>query len=125
MPSDKSGGVVIINMQDYIIAAEGILDDDSTYKLRRYPLTYMIDAYNHRLKAIIDSIPEDQGNGSLLQSIHKNPDQGASYTTWDMPTFGRRSINYLRLCNIDLSSSLITPQAKWVAGILSLFVGTF
>ena len=51
------------------MAAEGMLADDSTYKLRRSPLPYMIDAYNERLKAIIDSISVDQGNGTLQQSL--------------------------------------------------------
>ena len=32
MPSDKSGGIVIINRLDYIMAAEDMLADGSTYK---------------------------------------------------------------------------------------------
>ena len=63
MPSDKSGGVVIINKLEYISAAEDMLADGNVYKLLSNPLTYMIGAFNQNLMSIVDAV--DQGNGAL------------------------------------------------------------
>ena len=127
MPSDKSGGVVIINKQEYIKAAEDMLADETIYKSRRNPRTYMIDAFNKTLKLIVDSV--EQGNTSLRQSlsgfrIKEKGSQNLGYAYF-LPKVHKTfpPLQYRPI--ISLCSSPISPLAKWVAGILSPFVGSF
>ena len=56
MPSDKSGGVVIINKQDYFGAAENMLADRNVYKMRNNPLNYMLTTFNKKLEAIVGTV---------------------------------------------------------------------
>ena len=134
MPSDKSGLVVILNKHDYIAAGERMLSDDNTYILRDrgYPIKSMITAFNNWLQEIIDNMPDPSANpnsktlAELLGRFHieKRVEQNLGYAYFlpkvhkPYPPLEFRPI-------ISQSASLITPLAKYVASILSPFVGTF